>query len=212
MSSAYKGIGDSTTGLICLFAWTGAALPVFADGAARDLPANYEPGVSFTVSIVTNAPDGALVMGLEDSPPDGWTEIQDISDGGVYGAVYHKVKWGPFFTNLSRTVSYEVTPPGDATGEQCFEGTVFFDGIPEPIIGDDCVISNAAMMGDFDGDLDVDLADHEILVDCMAGPETSPNPTAPVTAQECLDAFDFDEDADVDLADLAEFETAFTGS
>ena len=211
MSSAYKGTGDSTTGLLFLFAWTGAALPVLADGADRNLPANYEPGVSFTVSIVVDAPDGAVAMGLEDSPPAGCTQISNISDGGTCDAVHDQVKWGPFFVDLSRTVSYDVTPPSDATGEQCFEGTVCFGAPCLPIEGDVCVHPES-IMGDFDGDLDVDLADHEILVDCMAGPETSPNPTAPVTAQECLDAFDFDEDADVDLADLAEFETAFTGS
>jgi hypothetical protein len=66
--------------------------------------------------------------------------------------------------------------------------------------------------GDFDGDGDVDLDDYEYLPDCTAGPDTTPIPPGPVTAQDCLDAFDFDIDADVDLADFGSFQEAFTGS
>jgi hypothetical protein len=93
-----------------------------------------------TVSITIDAPTGTTLVVLEDSPPAGWTKIASISDGGEYDAEYHKVTWGPFFDNLSRTVTYEVTPPQGAAGEQCFAGSVSLDGKPgQPIGGDECI-------------------------------------------------------------------------
>ena len=66
-------------------------------------------------------------------------------------------------------------------------------------------------MGDFDGDGDVDLVDHAVFFDCLAGPDTTPTPTLPTTAQDCLGAFDFNLDTDVDLDDFTNFQEAFTG-
>lgn len=67
--------------------------------------------------------------------------------------------------------------------------------------------------GDADGDGDVDLDDFRVFVDCLAGPNATPNPSLPgVTEQDCLDAFDFDEaDGDVDLQDFGMFQHVFTG-
>ena len=78
------------------------------------------------------------------------------------------------------------------------------NGIP-----DEC---DAIEAGDFDGDGDVDLDDFEDFTECMAGPETAPDPTISGCADACLDAFDFDGDQDVDLNDFAGFQEAFTGS
>ena len=127
-------------GPLALLVWAGMAQSAYADGATRDLPDYYGPGVTLAVSIAIDAPAGTLLVVLEDSPPADWTTIGNISDGGEYDAEHHKVKWGPFFDNLSRTVSYEVTPPGGAAGEPCFVGNVSFDGEPFiPIGGDECI-------------------------------------------------------------------------
>jgi hypothetical protein len=82
-------------------------------------------------------------MGLEDVPPSGWTEVTAISDGGTYDAENHKVKWPPFFDNFSRTVSYDIRPPGTAGGVQCFSGYVSIDGAEQPTAGDECLSSAA---------------------------------------------------------------------
>ncbi|MCP4591153.1 MAG: hypothetical protein GY842_10435 [bacterium] len=58
---------------------------------------------------------------------------------------------------------------------------------------------------DFDLDGDVDLADFAAFQDCMAGPETSPEPYNQECVNECLAAFDYDDDLDVDLRDYGEF-------
>ncbi|MCP4250452.1 MAG: D-alanyl-D-alanine carboxypeptidase/D-alanyl-D-alanine-endopeptidase [bacterium] len=63
--------------------------------------------------------------------------------------------------------------------------------------------------GDFDFDGDTDLDDYAVFFDCLAGPESAPDPPPPVSAQDCLDAFDFDGDFDVDALDYGEFALSF---
>ncbi|MGB2986170.1 MAG: IPTL-CTERM sorting domain-containing protein [Phycisphaerae bacterium] len=119
--------------------WTSAAASVFAEGATRSLEDYTEPAVTFTVSIVIDPPPDTMAVGLEDSPPAGWTQIDNITDGGVYDAETHKVKWGPFFTPFPGQVSYDLLPPEEVTDDDCFVGTISFDGFDEPIQGDDCL-------------------------------------------------------------------------
>jgi|GEM_PF-2348878 len=206
-----KEIGCIIMPLPTLLAGLGTAAPVFAGGATRDLPDCYRPGVALTVSIAVDTPAGTPVWGLNDWPPAGWTvDAESISHGGTYDSENHKVKWGPYFDDLSRTVTYEITPPVETTGEQCFgEGVITFGGPGSPIEGDACVFPPGR--GDSDEDCDVDLGDYAMFADCLAGPATSPDPTPPTTMQDCLDVFDFDGDDDVDMFDAAEFEAVFTG-
>ena len=58
------------------------------------------------------------------------------------------------------------------------------------------------IVGDFDRDGDVDLADYLWILQCLTGPGR------PI--EGCQGA-DFDSDGDVDLADLLTFQGAFTG-
>jgi len=61
--------------------------------------------------------------------------------------------------------------------------------------------------GDFDDDGRVDLQDYVFFEICLkiSGPGHRP------AFQECLDTFDVDLDGDIDLADVARFQTVFTG-
>ena len=63
---------------------------------------------------------------------------------------------------------------------------------------------------DYDNDGDIDLDDHAIFLDCLAGPGAAPNPSM-TTAQACLTAFDMNTDGAVDLHDYAAFQRVFTG-
>ncbi|MCA9251952.1 MAG: DUF11 domain-containing protein [Phycisphaerales bacterium] len=58
-----------------------------------------------------------------------------------------------------------------------------------------------SVMGDFDGNCLVELADHVSFVDCCDGPDQPPAPTPPIDPQQCLDAFDFDSSGTIDLRD-----------
>ena len=82
---------------------------------------------------------GKLAVGMEDSPPPGWTQIDSISNGGVYDPGTHKIKWGPFFSPFPEQVTYDLLPPGQVTANDCFVGAVSFDGIDQSIQGDECL-------------------------------------------------------------------------
>src|SRR5439155_7725807 len=60
-----------------------------------------------------------------------------ISDGGSYDATKHKVKFGPFFDNTPRELTYEITPPLLTLGSvNTFTGTGSVEGVGSPILGD----------------------------------------------------------------------------
>ena len=96
------------------------------------------------VSVTVSAPEGTLAVALEIEIPKG-SIVADISDGGVIDEVHRKVKWGPFFDDLSRTVGFSIRVPwskekarsltDSARIAQPIEliGTVSFDGMNEPI-------------------------------------------------------------------------------
>ena len=115
------------------------------DGACRELPTCYNPGVAFTVSIEITAPSNVAAAVPFDSPPDGWTvDTGSISDNGSWDSNFEKVKWA-FTDNLSRTVTYSVTPATGSSGAQCFDGAVAFTSSdPEQGTGGDLCVSRCS--------------------------------------------------------------------
>ena len=106
--------------LASLFALTISPMSARGEDAARDLPDRYTAGAIFGVSISVEPPVGTLAVGLEDTHPGGWT-ASNISDGGLFDSDNGKVKWGPFFApSIPSVVTYDMTPPAEATGEHCF--------------------------------------------------------------------------------------------
>jgi hypothetical protein len=92
-----------------------------------------------SVPITIEAPAGASAAALEFHVPAGW-EVVSISDDGEWDDSNRKVKWGPFFDDLSRTVTFQARRVLDtgrfaARGPKArvdrsgFTGTVSFDGI-----------------------------------------------------------------------------------
>ncbi|MGB2985242.1 MAG: hypothetical protein WBE26_05110, partial [Phycisphaerae bacterium] len=84
------------------------------------------------LSVTVEAPQGASVMALEFQIPIGW-KVTTISDAGEWDGLHRKVKWGPFFQDLSRTVTFKarglmVKAQGDG-----FSGIVSFDGVNYPV-------------------------------------------------------------------------------
>jgi hypothetical protein len=117
----------------------GWATTVSAQNTTRELPDDYTPGATFTVSIVVNPPVGTVVAGFEDKPPLGWA-VSNISHSGTFDAQWQKVKWGLFFgTSIPSSLTYDVKPSGGASGEQCFTGTASFGVLNQPIGGEQCL-------------------------------------------------------------------------
>ncbi len=94
----------------------------------------YVSGVAFGVSIAVSPGAATQVYAVEDQAPSGWL-VSAISDGGAFDTANGKVKWGPFFDNEVRTLTYTVTPPSGATGTQSFAGVASFDGASVGITG-----------------------------------------------------------------------------
>ena len=94
----------------------------------RTLPAAYRPGQALTLTLVATPIDTALVYGIEEAVPDGWT-ASAISHGGAFDPLKGLVKWGPFFDAIAtpRTLTCQVTPPADAFGTVTFVGIGRFD-------------------------------------------------------------------------------------
>ena len=90
-------------------------------------------------------------------------------------------------------------------------GDLFSDPAPAPAPGLAAerieVTATGPYLGDFDDDGWIGLDDYSALVECMAGPNTLPDPESPRTRLECLTAFDYDGDFDVDLVDFRRFQT-----
>ena len=112
-------------------------------GAVRSFGSlHYTPRVPLTVRYKIVIAKKVNAYGMEDRPPAGWTNITEISHDGAYDARNHLVKWF-FFDSVERSVTYRVLPPGNASGEQSFEGRVAFSRNPIAI-GGDSSISNSA--------------------------------------------------------------------
>jgi len=109
--------------------------PPVSSFVKRHLPAGYVVGVTHAVSLVAVPPINASVYAVEDQPPPGWT-VGTVSDGGNFDRFRGKVKYGPYFDNTVRTLTYLVTPPSGTGGRVTFAGTGSVDGMDSAIDGD----------------------------------------------------------------------------
>ncbi len=112
--------------------------------AERPASRKSRMGINRTVYIDIEAPAGASAMALEVGIPKGW-KVTGISDDGDWDGVRRKIKWGPFFEGLSRTVSFTAPAP-EATPSPSLDrltriarpgrlsGTVSFDGVNQPLM------------------------------------------------------------------------------
>lgn len=92
-------------------------------------------------TITLEARPGGLVKvyAAEDRPPEGW-QILNISHHGVFDTVMRKVKFGPFFDNQPRYLTYVALPPLGFVGVGRFVGMASADGSNSPILGDDRIM------------------------------------------------------------------------
>jgi|CXWL01.1.fsa_nt_gi hypothetical protein len=68
------------------------------------------PNSARKVLIDLDVPATAFAVALEVNVPSGW-KVTNITDGGVWDAGTHKVKWGVFFDDLSRSVGFTAYGP-----------------------------------------------------------------------------------------------------
>jgi len=102
--------------------------------ATASLPLTYRPGVAFSVALTVLPATNVIVHAVEDQPPAGWA-VAAINNGGFYDSARGKVKWGPFFDAVPRTLSYLVTAPTGATNAATFSGVAAFDSSLAEVTG-----------------------------------------------------------------------------
>ena len=101
----------------------------------RRLPAGYSPGARMIVTLEVLALTNATACVIEDDPPANW-QVGFISHNAVFDPARGVVKFGPFFDNLPRTLTYEVTPPVTETGLEQFSGSFTVDTLQGAVEGD----------------------------------------------------------------------------
>ena len=86
-----------------------------------------------TINVIPN--EDTTIYAVEDYVSEyGYPKI--ISEGGVYDSINHKIKWGPWFDNKSRVLSYKLTPRDSFVGIINLRGHGSFDGVGSEIAGD----------------------------------------------------------------------------
>jgi len=97
----------------------------------------YAPCSSLTIRIDVLPDAQAGIYAVEDTPPEGWhVDPNSINEFGEWDSVNKKVKWGPFFDNTSKILTYNIKAPCDANGCYSVYGTASFDGRNQSICGD----------------------------------------------------------------------------
>ena len=196
-----NGDGDPTDGAVLASATTAVADSDTDVFTTLDIPETFvgPAGTSFFVGAIIHHAAGEYPASLDQTAPQGQSWIAGdpgpINPDNLGAASLLPAEIG----SLGFPGNWLLRAEGGPAANDCNQ-----NGIP-----DEC---DAIEAGDFDGDGDVDLDDFEDFTECMAGPETAPDPTISGCADACLDAFDFDGDQDVDLNDFAGFQEAFTGS
>ena len=111
-------------------------LPLILDEneASATMPGQYQPGQPVAVDITVTPLSGVMVYAIEDTVPEGWS-VASISGDGHFDAGDGKLKWGPYFDDTPRRVSYTAVPPADAASPVSFAGTASFDGVNVKIGG-----------------------------------------------------------------------------
>ncbi len=173
---------------------------VTGSGLARPLNLQFSPdGAQVYVSnfygrvlrfdAATGSPAGAFTnddAGLFN--PDG---LCYGHDGELLIAFWGSHRVARFNATTGQRLGYLGTPENEPTRPN----HVMYVAAPDP--------------GDFDGNGRVDLRDHDAFVDCLAGPDSLPQPRQPRDTARCVAAFDGDCDEDVDLHDHRAFQRVF---
>ncbi len=101
-----------------------------------------KPVRAWTIPVTIEPPDGTSAVAFEVHVPDGWS-VTAVSSNGLWDDVHRKVKWGPYFDDLSRTVTFQLRREAEGGKRTSLRpslrpiglsGTVSFDGANRPII------------------------------------------------------------------------------
>ena len=134
-------------GWICLGLVLGQSGTFGASQVLRVLPPTASAAEPFTVTNIVMAAEEVLVYAVEEEVPAGWS-VSQISFGGQVDLASGKIKWGPFFDNQSRALTYRLIAPLGVKGVQTIAGTASFNGERIQIAGQTTLRIGAAGIDD----------------------------------------------------------------
>lgn len=175
------------------------------NGGQRDAFISKIGWAQATNSLVVGAPDGGEIWHIGRTKTIGWSSSGAGSDVSV--ELLRNGSWETLWATTPNDGGEPWTVTG-VTATDCRVRIQYAAGGLSDVSNADFRI---AVVGDYEGDGDVDADDYTVFAECLFGPDVPPAPTPPPTATECLDAFDFDSDTDVDVTDFAAFQAAYTG-
>jgi len=171
---------------------------------------------TLSVEVSTDCANWSEVFSLSGNQGDFWQQevvSLDALVGSIVSIRFHGLTGAGFRSDMAIDDVMVTATPGCLSDPECDNG-LFCDGA-EQCMGSVCVAGGdpcafglrcvessdtcEAVAGDLDLDLDVDLADHTVFADCMAGPDVLSPPAGCDPA--AFDRADLDADGDVDLID-----------
>ena len=84
-------------------------------------------GDSLVITVRVNPAPDTLVYAVEEMVAEG-LDVSDISDDGAFDVAARSLKWGPFFDDLPRELSYSLQLDNVVPGELRFSGTISISG------------------------------------------------------------------------------------
>ncbi|MBI4657721.1 MAG: immunoglobulin domain-containing protein [Verrucomicrobia bacterium] len=108
-----------------------AASPSSVSGT---LPSVFVPGETLLVQVSVQLAPGVAAYAIEERIPLDLV-IRQISDGGEFDPINHRVKWGPFFDGTPRELSYELATGRSSPRLLAMTGLASFDGASVAIVG-----------------------------------------------------------------------------
>lgn len=95
--------------------------------AERHAEAIQKPGMGGRVEIHIQPPLGTKAVAVEETVPAGWA-VSQVSDDGVFDPATGKIRWGLFFGDSVRVLTFIATPPAGIAGTSIWKGIISFDG------------------------------------------------------------------------------------
>lgn len=147
--------------------------------ATRELPPVFAAGERVPVTIeVTPQPRAEAYVVEEDVPYD--FNAFNINDGGVFDG--ELIKWGPYFDDTPRTLTYTVRVANWVADPITFDGTISVDGTSEPICGDTMIVPGTTHPADMDGDSLLEADEFTAYAAAWRRGEPWPVPPSPISA------------------------------
>ena len=97
------------------------ALELAQPKASRTLPAEYSPGLVFTVQLTSEPLAESSLFLVEEQIPVGCS-VDSVAGGGAVSGT--RIVWGPFLDDRPRSFSYRLLPASQTTGNLEFSGKI----------------------------------------------------------------------------------------